>query len=352
MERAIELARIPATTSPNPRVGAVVVREGLIIGEGFHAGAGSPHAEAKALEGVDARGATLYVNLEPCSHQGRMPPCAPAIVAAGLATVVAAIEDPDPRVAGGGFDTLRSAGVEVVTGTLADDAAELNASFIHQRKTGRPLVTLKLALTLDGNVAARDRGSRWITGPEARHKVHERRAEVDAVMVGAGTVRTDDPSLTARDVAATRQPTRVIVDSSGFTPPDARVFEPGAGTIVVTTDATPHDSQTRWKEAGAEVVVTAQGVDGRVDLAEMVRALARREWLEIYCEGGAKLATSLLADDLVDRLELYYGPVVTGDGPRVAGLGVETLASAPRFALRSVTRFGDDVGLVLSKAAG
>ncbi|MGH2807694.1 MAG: bifunctional diaminohydroxyphosphoribosylaminopyrimidine deaminase/5-amino-6-(5-phosphoribosylamino)uracil reductase RibD, partial [Actinomycetota bacterium] len=200
MARAIELARIPLHTSPNPRVGAVVVRDGEVIGEGYHFGAGRPHAETEALRGVDdARGATVYVNLEPCMHRAETPPCAPALVEAGVARVVAALEDPDERVRGRGFEYLREHGVEVTGGVMAAEARALNAAFIHQRTTGRPLVTLKLALTIDGRLAASDGTSRWVTGPEARAVVHRRRAETDAILVGSGTVLADDPSLTARD---------------------------------------------------------------------------------------------------------------------------------------------------------
>ncbi|MDQ3940762.1 MAG: bifunctional diaminohydroxyphosphoribosylaminopyrimidine deaminase/5-amino-6-(5-phosphoribosylamino)uracil reductase RibD [Actinomycetota bacterium] len=352
MRRALELARVPARTTPNPRVGAVVVRDDMILGEGYHEGAGSPHAEIRALEGIDGRGATLYVNLEPCSHQGRTPPCVPAVIAAGIRRVVAAVEDPDERVAGRGFEGLRAGGVTVATGVGTAEATALNLAFIHHRRTGRPLLTLKLALTLDGRLAAEDGSSRWITGPEARARVHARRAEVDAILVGAGTVRSDDPSLTARDATTTRQPARVVVDASGSIPATARVFEAGAEVVVATTDAAAHERQMEWKEAGAEVLVLPADRDGRVDLEALLRALAQHEWLEIYCEGGGALAGNLLRGDHVDRLELYYGGVITGAGPAIGEVGAGTLTDAPRFELLGVERVEDDVAATFVRRPG
>lgn len=343
MRRALELAARPAFTSPNPRVGAVIVRDGSVIGEGVHHGAGTPHAEVEALRGIDARGATCYVILEPCSHDGRTPPCAPALVDAGIARVVAALGDPDERVAGRGFEFLRAHAVEVTTGVLETQAQAVNASFIHERTTGRPLMTLKLALTLDGRMAAADGSSRWITGGSARRRVHARRVEADAVMVGAGTMLADDPSLTARDVHAPRQPARVIVDSRGRVSRRARAFAPGADVIVATTDRAPHERQVEWKEAGAEVLVLPHG-DSGVDEKALVSALSRRGWLEVYCEGGAQLATQLIRANVVDRLELYYGAVIAGrGGPDLGSIGVSTLNAAPRFRLQTTEALGDDV---------
>ena len=210
MHRALALARSAPFTSPNPRVGAVIVKEGSIIGEGAHQGVGTAHAETAALEGAgDVRGATVYVTLEPCNHHGHTPPCAPALADAGVARVVVALEDPDDRVSGAGLELLRSAGVEVSTGLLEHQARLLNAPYLHHRTTGRAYLTLKLALTLDGRMAAPDGTSRWITGDDARDYVHRRRLEADAVMVGSGTVATDDPALTVRAVPAGRQPAAV-----------------------------------------------------------------------------------------------------------------------------------------------
>ena len=352
MRRAIELALAPGFTSPNPRVGCVLVRDDAVIGEGAYRGLGNAHAEAAALSDAgDARGATCYVTLEPCGFHGRTPPCADALVEAGVTKVVAAMEDPDVRVSGRGFAILREAGIEVVTGVLSREAAAMNPAYLHQRRTGRPLVTVKLALTLDGRLAASDGSSQWITGDAARAVVHRRRREVDAVMVGSGTVVADDPSLTVRDVPTERQPARVILDSSGRTEPSAGVFASGADVLIATTDAAPHDRQVAWKEAGAEVLVLPSK-DGAVDLSALVQELARRDWLEVMCEGGGELATSLLRDDLADRLELFYGAVVVGTGgPDIGDIGISSLTDAPRFRLVTHERLGDDLRAVYEREA-
>lgn len=349
MARALELARSHPFTSPNPRVGAVVVRDGEIAAEGAHEAAGGPHAEIVALEKVDARGADLYVTLEPCTHQGRTPPCVAAIVSAGVARVVAAMEDPDPRVGGDGFSALEEAGIEVRGGVLEAGARRLNAPYIHHRRTGRAFVSLKLALTLDGRMAAPDGSARWITGEPTRTAVHHRRAEADAVMVGAGTVIADDPALTARDVGAPRQPLRVVLDSTGRITTDRQIFDAAAPTLMVTTDQTPHEILTAWKEAGAEVAVLSSNA-GRVDLEELLGFLGERNVLEVYCEGGAELATSLLRDDLADRLEFHYGPVLAGrGGPTIGDLGVIALTDAPRFRTVDVDRLGNDAVVTLMR---
>jgi diaminohydroxyphosphoribosylaminopyrimidine deaminase/5-amino-6-(5-phosphoribosylamino)uracil reductase len=351
MERALELARRPAFTSPNPRVGAVVVRDGEVIGEGAHMGAGTAHAEAAALAGVDARGATVYVTLEPCNHHGRTPPCAPLLVEAGVARVVAAVEDPDARVAGSGLAVLRAAGVEVATGVLAADAERLNRAYLHHRRTGRAFVSVKLALTLDGRMTAADGSSQWITGPGARTAVHARRLECDAVLVGAGTVLADDPRLTVRDVPAPRQPLRVVVDAAGRVPPTAAVFtEPAGGALVATTPGCPYDAQIAWKEAGAEVLVLPESHRG-VDLVALAEALGERGVVEVLCEGGPRLASSLLAAGLAGRLDLHYGPLVTGGGLSLDGLGITTIGEALRFTTEDVTRAGDDVLVTLVRKA-
>ena len=345
MAQALDLARIPPATSPNPRVGAVIVRDGEVIASAYHAGAGHPHAEAVAISSTDVTGATCYVTLEPCNHHGRTPPCAPALVAAGLSEVVAAIEDPDPRVDGAGIGYLRDHGVRVTTGVLGDSATQLNLPYLHQRRTGRPLVTLKLALTLDGRLAAPNGSSRWITGEASRARVHARRLEADAVMVGSGTVLADDPSLTVRAVPATRQPARVIVDSTGRVPSSARVFGGGGDVLVATTETCAHDVQTSWKEAGADVVVVPDR-GGHVDLAALIDSLAGRRWLEILCEGGGTLAAALISNGLAGRLEMYYGPVVLGDGASVAPFGISDLPEAPRYRLVELERIADDVRAV------
>jgi diaminohydroxyphosphoribosylaminopyrimidine deaminase/5-amino-6-(5-phosphoribosylamino)uracil reductase len=351
MRRALELAAVPARTSPNPRVGAVVVRDGAVIGEGYHAGYGLPHAETEALAGIDARGATVYVNLEPCNHHASTPPCTEVLIAAGVERVVAAISDPDERTRGKGFDRLRRAGVIVDVGTLDRQAAALNAPFIHHRTTGRAFVSLKLAQTIDGRLASADGSSRWITGPEARGAVHERRARVDAVMVGAGTATADDPLLTARDVGAEIQPLRVIVDSTGRTSTSARAFGSDGQTVVATTGRCSHERQLAYKEAGAEVLLLPSD-DAGVDLRALAEELGRRGVLEVLCEGGAELASSLLRDDLVDRLEIHTGPVVLGAGPELHELGLASLTDARRWTLGSTEALGDDVLSTYHRRAG
>lgn len=349
MSRALALAAEAGFTSPNPRVGAVIVRAGEVVSEAFHSGAGTPHAEALALEGPDATGSTLFVTLEPCTHHGRTPPCAPAIVEAGVTRVVVAIEDPDPRVAGTGIAYLRERGLDVELGVGAAEATAQNEAYLHHRRTGRPLVTLKLALSLDGKMAATDGSSRWITGPETRREVHRLRTRVDGILIGAGTVLTDDPLLTARDVGAERQPTRVIVDSSGRVPADASVF--GAGEVIVmTTVGSSDDARRAWKSAGAEVVVIDQQDDGEVDLRGVVENLGARGWLEILCEGGARLATSSLRGDLVDRLVLHYGPVIVGEeGIGIGSLGIDSMAAVRRWRTLDVTRIGADTIVTLGR---
>ena len=341
MARAIELAGSVPNTSPNPRVGCVLVRAGEVVAEGVHKGPGHPLAEAAALAGADAHGATLYVNLEPCSHLGRTPPCAPIIAAAGVRRVVAAMADPNPLVSGQGFELLERAGIEVTVGVGAPAARLLNAPYLHHVTSERSFVSLKLALTLDGRLAAADGSARWITGEEARALVHRRRLEADAVMVGAGTVLADDPRLSARLPGARRQPARVVVDGRGSVPPDAAVFaDDGAEVIVATTTSASHDAATAWKEAGAEVIVLPG--DGRVDLDALVGVLGRRGYLEVLCEGGARLASALLERGLVGRLELHLGALIAGAGPGLA-LDIATLAEAPRFGLADLRRAGDDV---------
>jgi diaminohydroxyphosphoribosylaminopyrimidine deaminase/5-amino-6-(5-phosphoribosylamino)uracil reductase len=344
MREAITLARSVPTASPNPRVGAVIVRNGRAVGRGVHRGAGTAHAEAVALAGLDARGATIYVTLEPCSFFGRRPPCAAALIAAGIGRAVVAMEDPDHRVQGRGLAALRAAGVKVTLGVLEDAARRINAPFIHHRSTGRPLVVLKLALTLDGHLAAADGSSFWITSDKTRVLVHEERARSDAILVGAGTVTIDDPALSVRLGNSLRQPARVVVDARGRVSASAAIFRSGgtAPVIVATTDASSHEVRTSWKEAGAEVVVVENSLDG-VDLVGLLRALAARGFLQVYCEGGARLATSLLREDLVDRLELHYGPKMTGGGPSIGDLGVGSMEEARAWMVTERRRVDDDL---------
>jgi diaminohydroxyphosphoribosylaminopyrimidine deaminase/5-amino-6-(5-phosphoribosylamino)uracil reductase len=365
MRTAVEISRRAAYTSPNPRVGAVLVRDGQIIGRGGHEGSGTPHAETIALDGVDAVGATMYVTLEPCMHRGHTGPCAPALVEAGVSRVVVGLEDPDPRVAGSGIAYLRRRGVQVDTGVSGAEISDLLAPYLKHRRTGRAFLTLKLATGLDGRIAAADGTSRWITGSETRAYVHARRAEADAVLIGSGTALADDPSLTARDVGSLRQPVRVVADATGrivpglalmmgaretFAPtrrPDGsfgRARHPAV--IIVTTSAVGHETRLAWKSAGAEVMDVPASNEG-VDVGAVLDALGDRGFIEVLCEGGAKLATSLFRAALVDRLEIHVGGVLFGDGGRQIGdLGITTIADAPRWRRVSTVASGDDSILV------
>jgi diaminohydroxyphosphoribosylaminopyrimidine deaminase / 5-amino-6-(5-phosphoribosylamino)uracil reductase len=355
MARAVALAEGGrGTASPNPMVGAVLVRDGRVVGEGFHRAAGLAHAEAMALAaaGELAAGATCYVTLEPCAHHGRTPPCADALVAAGVARVVAAVPDPDPRVGGAGLARLRAAGVRVEVGTGAEAAAEQNAAYLTHRRLGRPRITLKAAASLDGKVAAPDGTSQWITGPAARADAHRLRAEADAVCVGAGTALADDPRLTVRLPGwSGRQPLRVLVDAAGRVGADGHLFDGEAETLVATTPAAPAAAVDAWKAAGAEVLIcepTAAVGGGRVDLRDLTKALGERGVLELLVEGGPRLQTSLWAAGLADRLVWYLAPLaIGGEGaPGLLGSGAATLADARRLRLASVDRLGQDLRVV------
>ncbi|MDQ4028867.1 MAG: bifunctional diaminohydroxyphosphoribosylaminopyrimidine deaminase/5-amino-6-(5-phosphoribosylamino)uracil reductase RibD, partial [Actinomycetota bacterium] len=312
-------------------------------GEGIHEGWGTAHAEAVALDRIDAGGATLYTNLEPCNHTGKTPPCAPLLIQRGIVRVVAAVEDPDPRSRGSGFTHLRAHGVDVRTGLLAEEAIRLNAPYLHHRRTGRPLVTLKLALTLDGRMAARDGSARWITSETTRTMVHTARLRADAIVVGAGSVVHDDPQLTVRHIPAARQPRRVFVDATGRVSADAAVFGAGGQTIAAVTDRVPHEVRTAWKEAGAEVMVLPASARG-VDLGALLDELGRAGCLDVLCEGGARLASSLLGEDLVDRLEIHYGPRIVGrGGPDLGDVGVRSLRDARAWNLIELQRSDGDI---------
>jgi diaminohydroxyphosphoribosylaminopyrimidine deaminase / 5-amino-6-(5-phosphoribosylamino)uracil reductase len=354
MARAVALAEGGrGATSPNPMVGAVLVRDGRVVGEGFHRAAGRAHAEAVALAaaGTEAAGATCYVSLEPCAHQGRTPPCADALVAAGVTRVVAAMADPDPRVDGAGLARLRAAGVRVDVGVGAELAAEQNAAYLTHRRLGRPRITLKAAASLDGKVAAPDGTSQWITGPAARADGHRLRAEADAVAVGAGTALADDPRLTVRLPGhAGRQPLRVLVDAAGRVGADGHLFDGEAETLVATTAVAPAVAVDAWKAAGAEVLMCAQGPEGRgVDLDDLATALGARGVLELLVEGGPRLQASLWAAGLADRLVWYLAPLAIGGDAApglLTGAGAATLTDARRLRLASVDRLGDDLRII------
>lgn len=355
MARALALAqRAAGRTSPNPLVGAVLVRGGRVVGEGFHEGAGLPHAEAVALAaaGEAARGATLYVNLEPCAHFGRTPPCADAVIAAGVSRVVAACRDPNPLVAGRGLARLRAAGVSVTEGVLAEQARELNEPFFKFITTGCPFVLMKVAMTLDGKIATAAGESRWITGEEARAEVHRWRGRLDTVLVGIGTVLADDPLLTAR-LPGARDPVRVVVDSRLRLPPCARVLNPEspAPLWVATTEAAWRErgrqllAAARERGAACEVIPLPQR-EGRVDLRALAQELGQRRITGVLLEGGATLNAAMLEAGLVDKVAFFLAPALVGGeaapGP-VAGGGVARLAAAWRLERTAVRAVGSDL---------
>jgi diaminohydroxyphosphoribosylaminopyrimidine deaminase / 5-amino-6-(5-phosphoribosylamino)uracil reductase len=354
MGRALDLAaRGIGHVSPNPLVGAVVVRDGRVVGEGWHRGPGRPHAEIVALDaaGDRARGATLYVTLEPCSHFGRTPPCAPRVANSGVAQVVAALGDPNPLVDGEGFAVLRRAGVEVVQGVLADRATRQNAAFLKHVRTGLPLVTLKMAASLDGKVAARDGSSRWITGEDARREVHRMRAQADAILVGAGTAFRDDPSLTPRlpDLPA-RVPLRVVIDGRGIVPETHALFTDRlAPTLVATTEGAPADRRRAWREAGAEVLVLDDAGSSLIPPDALLAELGKRDVQRLLVEGGPTLAWELVARDLVDEVVLFFAPILVGgqEAPSILmGGGIPTIAEPVRLEVEDVSPIGRDIKVV------
>jgi diaminohydroxyphosphoribosylaminopyrimidine deaminase/5-amino-6-(5-phosphoribosylamino)uracil reductase len=335
---------------PNPAVGCVIVNEGRVVGRGWTQKGGRPHAEAEALvrAGAAAKGATAYVSLEPCSHQGRGPPCADALIAAGIARVVAAIEDPDPRVAGSGLARLRAAGLAVETGLCAAEAAEVNAGFLCRLREGRPLVTLKLATSLDGRIAMATGESRWITGPAARRRAQLLRATHDAVLVGSGTALADDPQLTCRlPGLEARSPVRIVIDRALRLPADLRLFTE-AGDVpswVVTLVASSAPRQAELKRQGVRVLAVEPDAEGRVDLAAMLRRFGDEGLTRLLVEGGGTIAAALLRAGLVDRLVWMRAPLaIGGDGiPALAALGLAALAAAPRFELLESEVVGGDL---------
>ena len=343
LARAIELATTPeGRISPNPRVGAVLVRDGRIVGEGAHLGPGTDHAEAAALKaaGDDARGATLYVSLEPCCHYGHTPPCTQAILAAGVRRVVAPIEDPNPKVAGQGFAQLAAAGVEVEVGALADEARALNAAYLHWRRTGLPLVTAKWALSLGGQSAARTGQSLYMTGAPARAEAHRLRAEHDAVLVGIGTVLADDPQLTVRD-ADGPSPLRVVLDSQARLPGSARLLRDARPLVYVSRDA-PRERVEALADA-ADVV--AVGTGPQLPLQDVLMDLARRDVTSLLVEGGASVHGSFFDQHLVDQVAVFIAPLVLGGRtalPGVAGLGAESPSAGLRLVGGTWQILGED----------
>ncbi len=357
MARALKLARRGLyTTDPNPRVGCVLVKDGAVVGEGFHVRAGEAHAEVIAIEaaGKSARGATAYVTLEPCCHSGRTGPCTERLIAAGVGTVVAAMRDPNPEVGGKGLAAIKSAGIEVREGPMQSEAQKLNIGFLSRMTRGRPHLRLKLAASLDGRTALASGESRWITGAEARRDVQRLRARSSAVLTGVGTVLADDPRLDVRENfspqaasggAEIRQPLRVIVDSRLRTPPRAKIIPPpGSALIATLEDRTA--AADRLRSAGAEIMtVPAKGE--RVDLLPLLEHLARRGINELHAECGATLAGALLDAGLVDELVLYLAPLLLGSSARPLALLEEITSMEQRLELRleDLRAVGNDLRL-------
>jgi len=350
MQRALQWAEKGLyTTSPNPRIGCVIVRDGEVIGEGVTQPAGQDHAEIQAMKdaqrrGHDVRGATAYVTLEPCNHHGRTPPCSEALVRAGLGRVVAAMEDPNPLVAGQGMARLAAAGIQTATGLLADEAHEMNIGFFKRMKTGLPWVRMKVAASLDGMTALHNGKSQWITGPAARADGHAWRARTCAILTGIGTVKADDPQLNVREVQTPRQPRRIVIDSKLEISPSARILE-GGGTLIV---AAAHDAEKEaaLRDKGAEIIVLPNA-HGKVELPELMRELGRRQINELHVEAGTKLNGSLIREVCVDELLVYLAPMLIGDAQGMFSLAaLEDLSGARRLKFHEVKQIGDDLRIL------
>ena len=348
MARALQLAaRGLDTTSPNPRVGCVLVRDGEIVGEGWHERAGEPHAEIHALRAAEgaARGATANVTLEPCSHFGRTPPCADALIDAGVTRVVVAMVDPNPLVGGRGLERLRATGIRTEYGLLEDEARELNIGFVSRMTRGRPWVRLKAAATLDGKTALENGVSQWITGAAARADGHRWRARACAVLTGIGTVREDDPQLTVRDVPCTRQPLRILVDAGLQVSLAARILQ-GAPILIATASADAARI-TALRDRGHEVLIVPNAA-GKVDLPQLLLQLGARGLNEIHVEAGFKLNGSLMREGCVDEVLLYLAPMLVGDAAH--GLfnlpALAALEGATRLDIRDLRMIGPDLRLI------
>jgi diaminohydroxyphosphoribosylaminopyrimidine deaminase/5-amino-6-(5-phosphoribosylamino)uracil reductase len=350
MGRALELAeRGLLTTTPNPRVGCVVVKDGKIIGEGHTQPAGQAHAEVQAIRqaresGHDVRGATAYITLEPCSHHGRTPPCTDLLLTSGIARVVAASEDPNPLVSGKGFSILRSAGVEVVSGVCSEQARELNIGFFSRMERGRPWVRMKVAASLDGTTALHNGRSQWITGQQARDDGHYWRARACAVLTGIGTVKADDPMLNVRAIDTPRQPWRTVIDSRLEIDPQARILS-GGGALVFAAQTVP-EKETLLRKEGTEVLVLP-GQGGKVDLRQVMTELGNRGVNELHVEAGTKLNGSLVRSGCVDELLIYLAPAILGSGCGMFNLPMlEDLNRRYRLKFKDVQQMGEDLRIL------
>ena len=337
------------TTSPNPRIGCVIVADGQVIGAGVTQPAGQNHAEIEALanaaaRGIDVHGATAYVTLEPCNHHGRTPPCSDALVRAGLGRVVAAMTDPNPLVAGQGLAKLEAAGIAVATGVLAEQAYEMNIGFFSRMVRGKPWVRMKSAASLDGMTALHNGRSQWITGQAARDDGHAWRARACAILTGIGTVKSDDPQLNVRAVATPRQPRRIVIDSRLDISLDARILQ-GGGTWIVAAVSNP-EKEAQLRALGAEVILLPNG-EGKVDLPALMLELGRRQINEVHVEAGSRLNGSLIREGCVDELLLYLAPSLIGDAQGMFGLpALADLDHQYRLRFHEVKQLGDDMRIL------
>ena len=358
MARAIQLAKKGQyTTHPNPRVGCVIVKEGKILGEGYHQRAGEPHAEVNALfqlrsnqDQQSAQGATVYVTLEPCSHTGKTPPCANALIEEGVSRVVIAMQDPNPQVAGQGIERLKQAGIEVEVGILEAQARALNTGFIKRMEQGLPWVRVKLAMSLDGKTAMASGESQWITGSEARRDVQLLRAKADVILTGIGTVLADDPSLNVRLSAddlgikgEVRQPTRVVLDSNLKTPLDAQLLRQTGKTIICTANL-DESLQKAFKSQGAEVLAFKKNDSGGLPLTSILEALTERDVNEIHVEAGATLCGALIQEGLVDEIIIYMAPTFLGGNARslLNFIGIDAMADKVDLEINDIRAIGKD----------
>ena len=353
MARALRLAELGLYSStPNPRVGCVIVKDGVVVGEGWHRRAGEAHAEIHALQaaGDQARGATAYVTLEPCSHHGRTPPCADALIAAGVSRVVAAMQDPNPQVSGRGLALLRNAGIVTDCGVLGSEAQELNIGFVSRMTRGRPWLRLKLATSLDGKTALENGASQWITGPEARQDGHRFRARACAILSGIGTVRDDDPLLNARGVETERQPLKVVLDSRLELTLNAKLLEGGGVLVACAIDDAARSAALRQR--GAEILCLPNP-EGKVDLPELMMELGRRGINEVHVEGGSRLNGALLVAGLVDEFLIYLAPCLIGHAARgiFDMLALESLADKAQLSIRDLRMLGPDVRILARPVA-
>ncbi len=351
MRRALELARLAeGWTSPNPLVGAVLVRDGQVVGEGYHQAAGTPHAEIHALRaaGEKAYQSTAYVTLEPCSHYGRTPPCSKALIEAGVNRVVMAMTDPNPLVSGRGATMLQEAGIAVDVGVLEEEAAILNRPFIKYITTGQPLVAAKMAVSIDGKIATRSGSSQWITGEKARSAGRYLRHVYDAILVGSGTILADNPQLTVRlDGIKTKNPLRIVLDGSLRIPLDSRVLKVGeAETLIVTTEASSDKKKKEMEQLGVKLLV--QPGSGKIDLPWLLKSLGKLEVTAILVEGGGQVHGSFFEQDMVDIIHLYLAPKIIGGseapGP-VGGLGVNKVDQARKYRMVKTEQHDEDLGI-------